>query len=104
MRLWLVLVLPIAWPLMGNAQSTDSLPPTQRHVTEWGFTTGAAVDLPGGARGGEFWAMQLRWGKVLTAPHGPGPLRGTLEYAFELVPAMVLRQANIRLCRIGGWG
>ena len=50
--------------------------------------------MPGGVRGGSFWAMQLRWGKVLTAPHGPGPLRGTLEYAFEIVPAMVLRQAG----------
>ena len=45
-----------------------------------------------GAKGGEFWALQLRWGKVLTAPRGPGPLRGTLEYAFEAVPAMVLRR------------
>jgi hypothetical protein len=38
--------------------------------------------------------MQLRWGKVLTAPHGPGVLRGTFEYAFEIVPAMVLQQAR----------
>jgi len=56
--------------------------------------SGGAADLPGGVRGGQFWALQLRWGKVLTAPHGPGPLRGTLEYAFELVPAMVLRQTS----------
>ena len=66
--------------------------PVQRHATEWAAITGGAADLPGGARGGSFWAAQLRWGKVLTAPHGPGPLRGTLEYAFEIVPAMVLHQ------------
>jgi hypothetical protein len=52
------------------------------------------MDAPGGAIGGEFWTAQLRWGKVLTTPHGPGPLRGTFEYAFEIVPAMVLRQAR----------
>jgi hypothetical protein len=66
--------------------------PGQRHSTEWAGITGGATDLSGGARGGSFWAVQLRWGKVLTAPHGPGPLRGTLEYAFEIVPAMLLRQ------------
>jgi len=77
------------------AQSADQPAPFVRHSAEWGFTTGGAADLPGGARGGEFWAMQLRWGKVLTAPHGPGPLRGTLEYAFEIVPAMVLRKTTI---------
>lgn len=93
MRTWLVLTLALAWIPMGNAQSPDGPPAAQRHATEWGFTTGGATDLPGGAQGGQFWALQLRWGKVLTGPHGPGPLRGTLEYAFEIVPAMILRQA-----------
>ena len=101
MRLWLVLVLSIVWLPMANAQSGDRLPVALRHATEWGFTTGGAVDLPGGAQGGEFWAMQLRWGKVLTAPHGPGPLRGTLLYAFEVVPVMVLRQTCTATLTLG---
>lgn len=95
MRLWLVFLLSMASQLKGNAQSFSIPTPAQRHATELGITTGGVGDIPGGARGGEFWAMQLRWGKVLTAPHGPGPLRGTLEYVFELVPAMVLRRASI---------
>ena len=77
----LCLALPMA------AQS-----PAESHATEWAFTSGGAADLPGGARGGDFWAMQFRWGKVLSAPHGPGALRGSFEYVFELVPAMVMRQ------------
>jgi hypothetical protein len=28
----------------------------------------------------------LRFGKVLTAPHGPGWLRGSLEYALDVTP------------------
>ncbi|MBI2820427.1 MAG: acyloxyacyl hydrolase [Acidobacteria bacterium] len=95
MRLWLVLLLWVASQLEVSAQSFGTPTPAQRHATELGITTGGVGDIPGGVRGGEFWAMQLRWGKVLTAPHGPGPLRGTLEYVFELVPAMVLRQASI---------
>ncbi|HWP85761.1 MAG TPA: acyloxyacyl hydrolase [Terriglobia bacterium] len=78
----------------GKAQSPEAPGPARRHATEWGLASGGAADLPGSTRGGEFWAVQLRWGKVLTAPHGPGALRGTLEYAFEIVPAMALRQAE----------
>ena len=76
--------------------------PAEKYATEWGFTSGGAIDLPGGAFGGEFWATQFRWGKILTAPHGPGPFRGTFEYAFEIVPAIVLRQARFHPAQPGG--
>jgi hypothetical protein len=94
MRLWLALFLSISWPSMANAQSSETSPLSLNHVTEWGFTSGGAMDLPGGAHGGEFWAAHLRWGKVLTAPHGPGLLRGRLEYAFEIIPLMVIRETR----------
>jgi lipid A 3-O-deacylase len=84
--------LVVAVCLLGFCSLAAGQSPAESHATEWALTTGGAADLPGGARGGQFWAMQLRWGKVLTAAHGPGALRGTLEYAFELVPAMILRQ------------
>jgi lipid A 3-O-deacylase len=32
------------------------------------------------------WNVGLRYGLVLTAPHGPGFLRGRLEYAVDAVP------------------
>lgn len=32
------------------------------------------------------WNVGLRYGLILTAPHGPGFLRGRLEYAVEAVP------------------
>jgi hypothetical protein len=56
--------------------------------------TGAGARIAGGAREGNFWAMQLRWGRILTPPRGPGALRGSLEYAFEVVPALVMAQSG----------
>ena len=38
------------------------------------------------------WNLGLRYGLILTAPHGPGFLRGRLEYAVEAVPAFVVSQ------------
>ncbi len=66
--------------------------PAEKGATEWSILTGAATDIPGGVRGWNFWALQGRWGRVLTEPHGLGRLRGSVEYAFEIVPAMVLAQ------------
>jgi hypothetical protein len=36
----------------------------------------------------------LRYGWVLSAPHGPGPLRGTFEYAVDAVPMFLVFQRN----------
>lgn len=75
-----------------EAQSAAAPQAARKRATELAVFSGGAMDLPGGARGGQFWAMQLRWGKILTAPHGPGALRGTLQFVLEAVPAMVLSQ------------
>jgi len=41
------------------------------------------------------WNLGLRYGLILTAPHGPGFLRGRLEYALDAVPAfLVLQKQN----------
>ncbi|OFV99077.1 MAG: hypothetical protein A3F68_12490 [Acidobacteria bacterium RIFCSPLOWO2_12_FULL_54_10] len=50
--------------------------------------------MAGGVREGDFWILQFRWGKILTSPHAPGFLKGTIEYAFEVVPAMIIRQSS----------
>jgi hypothetical protein len=63
-------------------------------ANEWGLMTGGALGLPGGAMSHGLWMIDLRWGRVLTGVHGPGPLRGTLEYALEVVPVLVVRQST----------
>lgn len=82
--LWLIFSLSLA------AQT-----PARPGSTEWAFMTGGGVHIAGGVHNeGDFWAMQLRWGRILTAPRGPGPLHGSLEYAFEVVPALVMAQSS----------
>ena len=42
------------------------------------------------------WNVGLRYGLILTAPHGPGFLRGRLEYAVEAVPVfLVFQKQNV---------
>ena len=38
------------------------------------------------------WTAGFRYGWVITAPHGPGFLRGRFEYALDAVPVFVLFQ------------
>ena len=57
--------------------------------------TGGGHGVNGSQSGDAVWNMGLRYGLILTAPHGPGFLRGRLEYAVEAVPAfMVIQKTN----------
>ncbi len=68
----------------------------RKGANEWGWLSGAAAQVPGGATGHGFITLDLRWGRILTNPHGSGPWRGTLEYIVEIVPAFVVREnANV---------
>ena len=46
----------------------------------------------GGVSGTGIWDIGVRYGWVLTKPHGPGPLRGTFEFAVDAVPAVFVFQ------------
>ena len=57
--------------------------------------TGGGHGVNGIQSGDAVWNVGLRYGLILTAPHGPGFLRGRLEYALEAVPAfMVIQKTN----------
>ena len=57
--------------------------------------TGGGHAVNGTQSGDAVWNMGLRYGLILTAPHGPGFLRGRLEYAVEAVPVfMVVQKTN----------
>ncbi len=68
--------------------------PVRKGATEWSAITGAGIGIAGGTSNANFWAMHLRWGHVLTTDHGPGFLRGNLEYAVEVLPAFVISQST----------
>jgi hypothetical protein len=68
--------------------------PNLKGTNEWGWNSGGAASIPGGVGDSGFWTLNLRWGRVLTDVHGPVPLRGSLEYAVEVVPAFAIKQST----------
>ncbi len=63
--------------------------------TEMQVWTGGGYSVPGGTSSTGVFNAGLRYGWNLTAPHGPGFLRGSLEYAVDLEPVfMIFEPAN----------
>lgn len=54
--------------------------------------TGGGHGTNGSQSSDGVWNIGLRYGLILTGPHGPGFLRGRLEYAVEAVPSFVVFQ------------
>jgi hypothetical protein len=54
--------------------------------------TGGGHSVPGGTKDTSVWNVGVRYGWILTAPHGPGFLSGRFEYAVDAVPAFVVFQ------------
>jgi hypothetical protein len=62
--------------------------------SEWQVWTGGGHGINGSQSGTGVWNLGLRYGIVITSPHGPGFLRGQLEYALDAVPAWVIVQST----------
>ena len=56
------------------------------------FWTAGGHGTNGIAQHTGMWTAGFRYGWVITAPHGPGFLRGRFEYAVDAVPVFVLFQ------------
>jgi len=73
-----------------------SLAAAQDHPEEGGHElevwTGGGHSVPGGTKDTSVFNLGVRYGWVLTAPHGPGPLSGRFEYAVDAVPVFVVFQ------------
>ena len=54
--------------------------------------TGGGPSVAGGTKETGVWNAGLRYGWILTSPHGPGFLNGRFEYAIDAVPAFVVFQ------------
>jgi lipid A 3-O-deacylase PagL len=54
--------------------------------------TGGGHGTNGSQSSDGIWNVGLRFGLILTAPHGPGFLRGRLEYAIDAVPVFLVFQ------------
>ena len=85
---------PLAPPSHSASAPQGNDTPIYKGAAEWGWISGGGAGIAGGVREGDYWALHLRWGRVMTSDHGPSFLRGNLEYAAELVPAMVIFQSS----------
>ncbi len=57
--------------------------------------TGGGHSVSGGTSNTSVWNLGLRYGWILTQPHGPAFLKGRFEYAVDAVPAfLVFQPAN----------
>jgi hypothetical protein len=70
----------------------------QHEVQIW---TGGGHGTNGSQASDGVWNVGLRYGLILTAPHGPGFLRGRLEYAVEAVPAFLVIQKQSTAYGVG---
>jgi len=76
------LVAPPVWGQAGPVQGEH----------EWQVWTGGGHGTNGSQASDAVWNLGGRFGLVLTGPHGPGFLRGRLEYAVDVVPAFLVSQ------------
>jgi hypothetical protein len=60
-----------------------------REIQVW---TAGGHSVPGGTKDTSVWNLGIRYGWILTAPHGPGFWSGRFEYAVDVVPAVVVFQ------------
>jgi lipid A 3-O-deacylase len=60
-----------------------------REVQVW---TGGGPSVPGGTSDTSVWNAGLRYGWILTRPHGPGFLNGRFEYTVDAVPVFMVFQ------------
>jgi lipid A 3-O-deacylase len=82
-----VLFFHLALVLLASAQQR---PEDGGHEIQ--LWSGGGYSVPGGTSNTAVWNLGLRYGWVLTRPHGPGFLKGRFEYAVDAVPAFMVFQ------------
>jgi hypothetical protein len=60
-----------------------------REIQIW---SGGGHSVPGGTSDTSIWNIGVRYGWVLTRPHGPSFLKGRFEYALDAMPAYLIFQ------------
>jgi hypothetical protein len=82
----------LAFVLLAGAAATRAQMGPEEAGSEWQVWTGGGHGINGSTSGTGVWNVGLRYGLILTAPHGPGFLQGQLEYALDAVPVWVITQ------------
>ena len=90
LRSTISVLLPLVFLLCAPAARAQAGPVEGEHEVQ--IWTGGGHGTNGTQSSDGVWNIGLRYGLILTKPHGPGFLRGRLEYAVEAVPAFVVIQ------------
>jgi len=85
--LCLSLALLCATPTFAQARPEDG-------GTELQVWSGGGHSVPGGRSHTGVWNAGVRYGWILTRPHGPGFLKGRFEYVLDATPVFVLWQKS----------
>lgn len=93
-RARLVAVLIVLAGLSSAAKLRAQVASPENSSRELQIWTGGGHGINGSQQGDALWNLGLRYGLILTSPHGPGFLRGQLEYAFDVVPVWVIAQRS----------
>src|SRR5215475_13381759 len=83
---WMAVFLLLAY---AGAWAEDRPEEGGHEVQVW---TGGGHSVSGGTSDTSVWNVGLRYGWILTTPHGPGFLKGRFEYAIDAVPAYLIFQ------------
>jgi hypothetical protein len=77
-----------------TAAPPANLPAASLKKGTWdlGVWTGGGHALTGSTSGTGVWNAGFRFGRVMTQEHGPGWLRGNLEWSGDIIPAYVIFQ------------
>jgi len=90
MRQGSIAVLCFIWLLAPFTASAQARPEDGgREIQLW---SGGGHSVPGGTSNTGVWNLGVRFGWVLTRPHGPGFLEGRFEYVIDAVPVFVVFQ------------
>ena len=68
---------------------------------EFQLWSSGGYSVPGGTKDTGVWNVGVRYGWILTAPHGPGFLKGRFVYAVDAVPAFVAFQPRNTVYGVG---
>jgi len=83
-------LIALAVLLLSSLAWTQMRPEDGGHEIQ--IWTGGGPSVPGGTSDTSVWNVGLRYGWILTQPHGPGFLKGRFEYAVDVVPLFMVFQ------------
>jgi lipid A 3-O-deacylase len=86
-KILITLIVLVTAPAVAQSRPEDGA----REMQVW---SGGGPSVPGGTKDTSVWNLGVRYGWILTRPHGPSFLKGRFEYVVDAVPAFVIWQKN----------